>query len=163
MGKHLYAQDSDVSSDFYGVAEKRDGNPFRRSDSLSASMRRRQLLSDILDRKMKETGLRAPDIVKNALARGATIGKSTINDALDGTTKNPGIYTLEAVALGLSLSPESFMAEILGSRADDPSFKGSQFAMLNEIYKSMTSAQRKLAEPHIEALLFQLQRLKNQG
>lgn len=159
MGKHLYAQESAMSS---GFTEKRDGNPFNGSDSVSASMRRRQPLRDILNRKMKEAGVSPPDIVRLAQEKGLTIGKTTINDVLTGTSQNPGIYTVEALAVGMNLSPEQFTAEILGGRTDDPNFKGSQFAMLNEIYKSMTPSQRQKADAHIEGILFQLQRIKNQ-
>lgn len=131
------------------------------SGRLGEPMRKRQPVSDILDQKMKELGIKTPDIVRVSTAKGNPAPKSTIRSILDGDVPNPGIFTLESIALGMNMSPEQLAADILGSRADDPAFKGSQFAILLEMYKSMSPAQRERADPHIAGLLLQFQHIRN--
>lgn len=159
MGQHLTLFKKQ-SQEF--ISSKSVGIPSNDSDSLCASMRRRQPIKDILSRRMKEAGVSPPDMVRRALERGGEIGKTSINDMLNGTTRNPGIFTVGAAALGMNLPPSLLAAEILGDLTDDPNFKGSQLAIAYEIYRSMTPTQRKMADPHIEALLFLFQRIKDQ-
>lgn len=159
MGKAHYTLLNFTSS---GISSKSVGIQSDGSDMLAASMRRRSPIKEILARKMREADVSPYDIVRNAAGKGVKIGRTSITEILNGNTQNPGIFTLEPIALGLHLSPEQFMAEILGSRADDPNFKGSQFAMLYEIYKGMTPTQRAKAEPHVDGLLLQLSHIKNQ-
>jgi transcriptional regulator with XRE-family HTH domain len=112
---------------------------------------------------MKEAGgITVPEIVRRAAAKGYDISPNTINYILRGATKNPGIFTIEAIAVALEKAPEQLTAEFLGFRSDDPSFKSSQFAMLDSVYKSMAPSQKPKADPHVEALMLVFQHIKSQ-
>lgn len=126
-------------------------------------MRRRLPASEILSRNMKEAGgISVPEIVRRAAAKGYQISRNTVNYILNGSTKNPGLFTIEAIAVALEKAPEQLAAEFLGIRADDSNFKGSQFAMLYEFYRGLQPAQRLKADSHIEGLMAILQHVKSQ-
>jgi transcriptional regulator with XRE-family HTH domain len=133
------------------------------SDKVGTLMRRRLPPSEVLSRNLKEAGeITVPTIVRRAEAKGYSISKNTINYILNGNTKNPGIFTIEDIAVAIDKAPEQLAAEFLGIRSDDTNFKGSQFAMLYEIYRGLSPAQKQKAAPHIDSLLLMLQHIKNQ-
>lgn len=160
MRNALYRQTNYKSS---GISFNVDGKASEFSDRLRAPMRRRQPIKEILRRRMKELGLKVPDIVRQAAERGNPIPKTTLNGVLNGETLDPRLSTIEAIADGMHIPPEELAADFLGSRTDDPAFKGSQFAILNEIYRSLSPSQRIRADAHIDGLLVQLQHIKAQA
>lgn len=126
-------------------------------------MRRRLPPGEILSRNLKEAGVTVPEAVRRAIAKGYKISNNTLNYILRNETENPGLFTIEAIAVAINKAPEQLAAEFFGIRSDDPNFKGSQFAMLNEFYKGLTPQQKQKAGPFIDGLLLQLQHIKNQS
>lgn len=132
------------------------------SDRLRTPMRRRPLPGEVLSKNLKESGLSVPELVRRAAAKGYDVSRNTINYILRNETKNPGVFTVEAIAVALEKAPEQLAAEFLGVRSDDPGFKASQFAMLSELYKGMTAAQKQKADERIADFLLLLQHIKTQ-
>lgn len=133
------------------------------SDNLPHAMRRRPHVKEVLVRKIKESGILVPDICRRAEAKGYSVSVSAIKFILNGSTKNPQIYTLEAIAVGLDVSPLSFIAEVLGIRADDPNLLAGQFAVLQDVYKEIPLSQRPKADAFIDGLMLQLKHIKAQS
>lgn len=137
--------------------------PSQDSARLSPSMPRRLTVKDVLARKMREAGgITPPEISRRATAKGYSVSATAIKTILQGSTSNPGLITLEAIAAGLDLSPTEFIAEMLGDRTEEANFKASRFAVAAELFKLLTPTQQQKADPHIEGLLFQLQRIRSQ-
>lgn len=135
----------------------------RDSARLPPPMPRRLTAKDVLARKMREAGgITPPEISRRAAAKGYSVSPTAIKEILKGNTTNPGLVTLEAVAAGMDLSPIEFIAEMLGDRTEDVNFKASRFAVAAELFKLLTPTQQLKADPHIEGLLFQLQRIRSQ-
>jgi hypothetical protein len=133
-------------------------------DRVSTPMNRRPLPKDVLTRNLKEAGgISVPELVRRAAAKGQSIAINTINAIINGATTDPRLFTIEAIAAGLDKAPEQLAAEFLGIRAEDSNFKGSQFAILHDIYKGLTPEQKRKAEIHIEGLLTNLQHVKAQA
>jgi len=143
-----------------------DGDNFQSQDSvrLGRMVRRKVSVRDVLARKMREAGgITPPEISRRAAEKGYLVSPTAIKEMLrEGGTENPGLFTLEAVALGLNVSPMQLAAELLGDRTDDPNFKSGKFAVAAEMFKGMTAAQKQRAEPLIDGLTWQLQHIKNQ-
>lgn len=131
-------------------------------DRLGTRMRRRPLPGEVLSKNLKESGLSVPELVRRAAAKGYDVSRNTVNYILRNETKNPGVFTVEAIAVALEKAPEQLAAEFLGVRSDDPGFKASQFAMLSELYKGMTTAQKQKADERIADFLLLLQHIKSQ-
>lgn len=131
-------------------------------DRVRTPMRRRLPPNEVLSRNMKEKGISAPELVRRAAAKGYEISRNTINYILRGDTENPGLFTIEAIAVALEKAPEQLAAEFFGLKSDDPTFKGSQFAMLHEFYQSFTPSQKQRAEQRMSDLLLVFQHIKSQ-
>ncbi len=135
----------------------------RERGSLDQPMRRKLPVKDVLARKMREAGgITPPELSRRAAEKGYQVSPTAIKEILRGATQNPGYLTLEAIALGLNLSPVHFIADMLGSGTDDPNFKAGKLAVAHELYKGMTNGQRVKAEPLMDGLIWQLQHIKNQ-
>lgn len=132
------------------------------SDTLRAQMRRRPLPKDLLSRKMKETGKNPPAIKERAAERGTSVSAETVKAILRGDSSNAGLFTWEAIAIGLEVPPLQLIAELLGESVDDPQIKSGQFALLHELYRELTNSQRAKADVLIGALRRELTHLKNQ-
>ena len=133
------------------------------SDTLSHTMRRRPSVSEVLARKIKEVGTDTEEIARRAKAKGYHISASTVRHILSGDTKNPQIFSLEAICEGMGISTLAFLKEIIGDKTDEANFKGSVFAALFDAYKEIPPAHRSKAEPHIDGLLLQLRHIKSQS
>lgn len=132
------------------------------SDRLRNAMPRRLPPGEILSRNLKEAGVTVPEAVRRAVAKGYDISNNTLNYILRDQTQNPGLFTIEAIAVAINKAPEQLAAEFYGIRSDDPNFKGSQFAMIAETYKDLTPSQKQKAEPFIGQLMRELQFIKSQ-
>jgi len=123
-------------------------------------MRRRPPVKEVLARKIKENDTNAEEIARRATEKGYKVAASTIKQILSGSTGNPQVFTLEAIAKGMGISALDLVSEILGDKTDDPGFKASLFATLFEVYKEIPAAQRTKADPHVDGLLLQLKHIK---
>lgn len=134
------------------------------SAKLAPMVRRKVSVRDILARKMREAGgITPPEISRRAAEKGYVVSPTAIKEMLrEGGTENPGLFTLEAIAVGLNLSPVQFVAELLGDRTEDSNFKAGKFAVNADLYKGMTPTQKQKADPLIDGLTWQLQHIKTQ-
>lgn len=134
------------------------------SDKIPPMVRRKVSVKDILARKMRAAGgITPPGISRRAAEKGYAVSPTAIKEMLrEGGTENPGLFTLEAIAVGLNLSPVQFVAEMLGDRTEDSNFKAGKFAVNADLYKGMTPTQQQRADPLIDGLTWQLQHIKTQ-
>lgn len=133
------------------------------SDTLLRAMRRRPHVKEVLAKRIKESGLSVPDICRRAETKGYPVSVSAIKFILNGATKNPSIFTLEAIAIGMDIPPLSFIAEVLGIRGDDPNLLAGKFAVLLDVYKEIPASQRSKADAFIDGLMLQLKHIKAQS
>jgi len=133
------------------------------SGRLGDTMRRRLPVKEVLARKLKETSTNPEEVARRATDKGYKIAASTIKQILNGSTKNPQVFSLEAIAVGMGVSPLAFIAEILGDKSEELNFKGSQFAVLLEAYKEIPLAHRPKADPFVDGFLLQLRHIKSQA
>lgn len=95
-------------------------------------------LGDYVRRVMQENGLDYVRVSKMAGKRGAAIGKTAIQQIVQGSTTNPGIYTVRALALGLGRPIEELIAAALGIQPTDTgTYKSSDFANLDAMYHQL--------------------------
>lgn len=119
-------------------------------------------IRDVLLRRMREAGgINVPELARRAAARRRPISETAIKSILQGKTGDPQVSTLEAVAVGLDLSPLRFIAEVLGINPDDPALKAEDFRLAHELYKDLTPTQQQKASHHIAGLLVNLKYIKN--
>ena len=88
-----------------------------------------------------------------------SIGDSTIRDIEKDNTPNPGLKTVEMIALGLGLDP----LEVISLRFDDPpelepGYTESQFAQLGRAYKRVRKDKKPFADEFIRILIETLER-----
>lgn len=89
------------------------------------------------------------------------IGTSTIRSIEAGVTSNPGVKTLEQIALGLDQSP----ADVIAMWLDDPPpestqrFTKSRFAAMSELFNALTPA-RQLYYDEVLEMVFERMRRK---
>lgn len=133
------------------------------SDRLSPPMRRRPPVKEVLNRRMKQTGATPAAIEKRASQKGAVVSDSTVKTILRGESQNAGVFTWEAIALGMDIPPLQLISELLGENGDDPQVKSGQFSVLQGVYKELTPAQRAKADIFLEGWLVILQHIKNQS
>src|SRR5688572_31043997 len=73
-------------------------------------------LSEYVRSVMLENGLSADAVAKMSKRRGGTIGRSTIQQIVQGKTPNPGIHTLKELAWGINRPLEELLARALGKQ-----------------------------------------------
>lgn len=83
-----------------------------------------------------------------------TIGETTVRVIESDKVPNPGIKTIEALALGLGLDP----LQVLGLGLDDSpetesGYKESQFARLWQNYKKLDKEQKAFIDESVEMLI----------
>jgi transcriptional regulator with XRE-family HTH domain len=123
-------------------------------------MSKRETIGQRLKREREEQELSVPQLAKKIdVDFHFPIGPSTIRDLEGDKTPNPGIKTLESVALGLGLDP----LEIIGLGLDDPpqlepGYTESQFAQLGRTYKKVPKNKRAFADEFTKMLIEQMER-----
>lgn len=121
-------------------------------------------LGDYVRRVMRENGLDYARVSKLADRRGAQIGKSAIQQIVQGSTKNPGIYTVRALALGLGKPVEELIAVALGvPTIETNSYKASDFANLADLYRELPlPEQRGFKRYYIQVMEREIRRILTQ-
>jgi transcriptional regulator with XRE-family HTH domain len=122
-------------------------------------------LGDYVRRVMQENGLDYVRVSKIASRRGASIGKTAVQQIVQGSTTNPGIFTVRALALGLGRPVEEVIAAALGTAlVDSNNYKASDFANLADLYRQLPLPEQRgfkkywlqVMEREIRRLLMQL-------
>jgi transcriptional regulator with XRE-family HTH domain len=114
-----------------------------------------------LKRAREEQGISVPELAKK-IRRDYRykVGDSTIRDVeKDSKTRNPGLKTVEMIALGLGLDP----LEVISLRFDappelEPGYTESQFGQLSKVYKKVSKDNKRFADEFIKMLMEQMRR-----
>jgi transcriptional regulator with XRE-family HTH domain len=120
-------------------------------------MTRRETIGQRLKRVREEQGLSYAKLVRKILKdHGEVIGASTIRSIEEDVPPNPGIKTLELIALGLGLDP---LEVISWGLKDPPELESdSQFARLGTAYKKVQNNKKTIADEFIKMLTEQMER-----
>ena len=122
-----------------------------------------ETLGQLVTRRMKEQGLRAPDVERLS---GKRITDSTVNEIASGKQSNPTINKLTALAEVLSISPHELLSAAIGERMneaadqwpvrtlwnavgriiDDPTFSKTVKTLLSMNEKQLQAAERALVK-----------------
>lgn len=124
-------------------------------------MARRETIGARIKRVRHEQKLTALDVALRAIDVGKHVGESTIRDIESDKSPNPGVKTLEAIALGLGLDPMG----VISLGLDDPpeldrGYSETQFAQLARIYKKVKKENKPFADLLVKMVTEQIDRLR---
>lgn len=95
-------------------------------------------LGDYVREVMQKNEMDYVSVSRMAYKRGYQIGKTAIQQIVQGHTTNPGIYTVRALAAGLGRPVEELLAAAYGvPAADTAAYRTSDFANLAELYRQL--------------------------
>lgn len=126
----------------------------------SLKMAKRETIGSRLKRAREQAGMSVPQLVRQIREdHGKDVGASTVRDAENDKTPNPGIKTVETIALGLGLDA----IEVIGLALDDapetdPGYKESGFARLWKSYQRLKKDRRPFWDELIEMLTDKMNR-----
>jgi len=117
-------------------------------------------LSEYVRQVMRDNGLSAEAVAKTAKSRGGEIGRSTVQQIVQGKTPNPGIFTLQDLALGLSVPLEELLTKALGRRVGETQGPAAtEFATLADLYRQLPlPEQRAVKRYYLQALEREMRR-----
>lgn len=114
---------------------------------------RHRTLAEYVDQVMIDLGEKPKDVELRAKRAGFPISDAQIGKILLEQVKNPGIFTLRALAKGLGRPIEEVIAAALGDLASDSAaFKDSDFADLALIYKDLPNGEQKFYKRVLQML-----------
>ena len=117
-------------------------------------------LADYVLRVMREKNLTFPEVEKVARKRGATIGKSTVQQIAQGKTPNPGILTLKELSLGLGRPIEEVIAHALGTaQGESGTIQRNELTNLWEMSKDLPLGEQRMFKRFIQMIEREMQRL----
>lgn len=120
------------------IAEERFGIVAAPNKNSMSQAESENPLGDYVRHVMQENGLDYVRVSKIASSRGASIGKTAVQQIVQGSTTNPGIYTVRALALGLGRPVEEVIAAALGTAfIDSNNYRSSDFANLADLYRQL--------------------------
>ena len=118
-------------------------------------------LSEYVREVMRENDLSAETVSKNAKRAGARIARATVQQIVSGATPNPGIHTLNALALGIKQPLEVLLAKALGRPIGE--LKGGasgDFGNLADLFDQLPAAeQRGVRRYYLQALEREMRRI----
>lgn len=123
-------------------------------------MGKQETIGKRLFRARTELGLSAAQLRQRIFDdHRAEVGESTIRQIEKERVPNPGIKTVEFLALGCGLDP----LEVIGLGLEDPpetdpGYRESQFAQLYKSYKKLSKEQRAFVDEAVEMLVQKIQR-----
>lgn len=118
-----------------------------------------ELLSDFVRKTMKAKGLTTRDVERGSKNN---ITHSYINKIKNGHVKNPSANILQALATGLSESPEILFALARGKSPDGQMLANAIFSEIAKDYADLTEDERKIIEPSLIAIRQTIEILKSQ-
>ena len=123
-------------------------------------MSRRETIGQRVKRARLDLRISVPQLVEKIRRdHRVEVGETTIRDIERDRSPNPGLKTIEFVALGVGLDPLEVM--ILGLHDPpemEPGFTESQFAQLGRVYKQVRKDKRPFADEFIEMLIERMER-----
>jgi transcriptional regulator with XRE-family HTH domain len=132
----------------------------KRPQGESKNMAKRESIGERLKTARLDQAMSVPQLRAKILQdHQAEIGESTIRDIEKDKTPNPGLKTLEFIALGVGLDP----LELMSLGLDDPpqleqGYTESQFAQLGRIYKKVRKDKRPFADELMKMLIEKMER-----
>lgn len=117
-------------------------------------------LSVYVQNVMREFSLTVYAVERQARRRGGKLGKSTVDGIIQGSIKNPGIFTLRELAWGLGKPVEEVVGVALGiPNTEKGGFTKSDFANLWDGYTQLDKASRHFIDRVLEMLDREVRRL----
>lgn len=121
-------------------------------------------LADYLRRVMMENDLTNVAVQNQSRKRGGTLGKSSVDQILQGRTLNPGIFTIQELAWGINRPVEEVLTAALGMPlAESSAFRKSDFANLWDIYRQLPTSEQKVFKRLLEMFYRELVRAMKQS
>ena len=108
-------------------------------------------LADYVRYWMNEYGLTNVEVSAAAKRHKKTIGKSTVDDILQGTTGS-SIHKLHALALGLGRPLEEVINAALGEQIIKAGLKRSELANVDATFQQLTNSDQKIFKRFLEML-----------
>lgn len=123
-------------------------------------MGKRETIGKVLNKARLELGMSVPQLQEKILQdHRAEIGQTTIRDLEKDKTPNPGVKTIEFVALGVGLDPMEVMALALDDPPEqDSGFTETQFGQLHRLYKKVEKDERPFIDEMIKMLREQMEK-----
>lgn len=116
-------------------------------------MKAQQTLAEYVNRVMIDNGEKPGDVEDRASRAGYQISDSSIGKILLEQTKNPGVHTLKALAIGLGRPIEEVIAASLGELPiESLGYNQSEFADLWEVYRRLPAAEQKVYKRYLQML-----------
>lgn len=123
-------------------------------------MAKRETVGKRLKRARLELGMGVPELVEK-IKRDyrAEVGITTVHFIEKDRVPNPGLKTIEFIALGDGLDPLEVFALGLDEPPElEPGFKQSQFAQLWKSYSKLDKEQKAFVDDYIETLIQKINR-----
>lgn len=166
MAAHYTLMDSEGQGIFAEkVSAMRDEDfrilPLSQEPMSTAEEKPLDALAAYVRKVMRENNLTVYAVERQARKRGGTLGKSTVDAIVQGTLKNPGIFTIRELAWGLSRPVEEVVSVALGTLTSDTAgFKKSDVANLWEGYTQLIKkSDQRVIERIFEMLDREIRRL----
>jgi transcriptional regulator with XRE-family HTH domain len=123
-------------------------------------MAKRQTIGQRLRQAREQAGLSVPQLVQRIRElHGKDVGASTVRDAENDKTPNPGIKTIECIAKGVQLDPMEIIGLALENPPEsEPGYSETQFAQLARVYKKVSKENRPVADQLVKMLIEQMER-----
>jgi len=116
-------------------------------------MKERKTLAQYINQVMVENGEKSSAVEARSKRVGDPISESSINNLLLEKVKNPGVFTLRALARGLGRPVEEVLAAALAELPKDSAvYKETDFANLWEIYKDAPNSEQRIFKRYLQML-----------
>lgn len=143
---------------------KRDGDSDILAESQSQPMASNEdhirALADYVRKAMMEDGLTVYAVEKEIRRRGGTMGKSTVDQILQGKIKNPGIYTLRQLSWGIFRPLDEVLDVALGRQSSEASgFSKSELSNIYELGKTLPLPDQRMFKRLYKMLLHEMERV----
>lgn len=125
-------------------------------------MAKRQTIGQRISAARLELGLSVPQLVRKISDdHRFDVGASTVRDIEADRTPNPGIKTLEFIAIGVGLAPlETIGLGLDAPPESEPGFRETQFARLANSYKKVKKEKRPFADELVRIVIEQIDRYR---
>lgn len=143
---------------------KRDGDfdILRESQNhpMESSEEQVRALAEYVRKAMMEDGLSVYAVEKEIRRRRGTMGKSTVDQILQGKIKNPGIYTLRQLSWGIFRPLDDILDIALGRASGEATgFTKSELGNIYELGKTLPLPEQRMFKRFIKMLVNEMQRV----
>lgn len=134
--------------------------PLQKSADSPMSPPRNNALQEYVLKVMSDEGFSFQDIETEARKKKGRISRGTVQSIASGETKNPGIFTLANLALGLNKPLEELIMTTVGSYLSDPAaFDRSELGSLWELTKQLPPNEQKFVRRLFQMVEREVRRL----